>query len=223
MPEHDPGHPRRPDRPGGHHARPAAAVARGAGAHRLGALHRPPAAAVHGQPPSESAFGRRLGRLTRRGTSRLYTMATSDQLSGQPSALARRARAGRRRPRGRARITAACRPCWPAPVAVAGVLLVRRRPVGSPARGALRRDVSPAGARRAAGSDVDGRRSRLRHGPDVRRDRAVRRPQVIAVDNSAAMLAAARRRLGRESQRRVPPRRSRGVAASPMASSMRRR
>ena len=55
-----------------------------------------------------------------------------------------------------------------APVALAGVLLVGRRAVGPPARGAVRRALSPAGGLRAAGSGVGRRRPGLRHRRDDR-------------------------------------------------------
>ena len=125
------------------------------------------------------------------GTSHLYTM-TRDELDavGAP-ALAAGPRAGRADAGGGAGSAAAAGGAGRAAHQVAGVLLVVRRPVGSPARRAVRRPLPPrgaGGARRAAtGWSAISAAAPVR---SARRSRRLSR-SVIAVDASAAMLQAA--------------------------------
>ncbi len=99
-----------------------------------------------------------------------------------------------------------------APRPVAGVLLVVGRPMGSRPRRTVRRSIPSRGAGGPGAARLDRRRSRAaapgRSAPRSRPFVA----RVIAVDASAAMLQAARKRLQHAGQHRPAPRRPRSAA-----------
>ena len=156
------------------------------------------------------------------GTSHLYTLARDaldpaarrlwllvrEQVGSTTAATARPAAAA-----GRARRAAAD---------IAGVLLFVCRPVGSPARGTVRRAPSPLRVRGFRRARLGRRRSGLRHRPGERRARAVCRSASSAIDASAAMLQSAKKRPAGLRQHRPAARRARGAADRRCANSTRR-
>ena len=177
------------------------------------ALRRHAAAAVDGQPSSEGAGRRRAGSSARaEGTSNVYTMARRPRRR-RAAAVAARPRAGRRHGRRGAGSAA------PAGVAQRAPRTKSQEFFSSSAgqwdrapRRAVRRSVPSGGA---------GRRWRSADwivgdlGCGTGQVSAALAPfvaRVIAVDASAAMLQAARKRLHDARQRRSPARRARGAA-----------
>ena len=145
-------------------------------------------------------------------TSRLYAMTRDDLDAGTAAALAAGAGAGRADAGGGAGSTASSGGAGRAAHHVAGVLLVLGRPVGSPARRAVRRSVSTGGICRA-GRRRRGRSAISAAAPD--KSSAALAPfvaHVVAVDASAPMLQAAKTPAAAVHQRRPPPRRARGAA-----------
>ena len=184
-----------------------AAAARSARADGVGAVRHHAAAAVDRQPPSQGAGGQRLDRGARR--------RHEPPLHDDPRRARRGRRAGcgcscasrsrrRRRPPGSAPPAGGARR---APHQVAGVLLLVGRPVGSPARRAVRRPLRTS--RRWPRSPTrDWVVGDLGCGTgQVSAALAPFVARVIAVDASAEMLQAARARLHGSRQRRSPPRR----------------
>ncbi|CAA9350439.1 MAG: hypothetical protein AVDCRST_MAG68-3575, partial [uncultured Gemmatimonadetes bacterium] len=149
--------------PGRHHAQPHPAPAGAARADGGGGVHGAPASAVHREPAPEAAGGRRVGVVAARGDEPALPDGGGPAGPLRARALADRARAGghasRRRP-GRA---APAQRAGAAHHAVAGLLLVLRRPVGPPACRSLRGAHGPGGAPGPGGRRVDGGRPGVRH------------------------------------------------------------
>ena len=203
-------HPRPPLGTGRRHARPAAAAARAARADGVRAVRRAAVAAVHGQPAPEGAGRRRVGHVARGGHEpALYDGARGARRADAP-AVAARARTG-----GRPRAATQDHH------RLQGVLAERRtksQEFFSSAAGQwdrLREELfGPTFHLQAllgliaidwVVGDLGGGTGAVAAAlaPFVAR--------VIAVDNSAAMLQAARRRLHGFDERGAPPRRPRGA------------
>ena len=168
-------------------------------------------APVDRQPSSQGPVGCRMGvGARRRREQRLHDDARARRrrapaVGAGPRASWRHAGRGRRISGGSQAALAERRATVP------GVLLVVRRPVGSRPRRPVRRSISSGGARGPGESDwIVGDL-----GCGTGQVSAALAPfvaRVIAVDASAAMLQAARKRLQPAGQHRPPPRRSRGAA-----------
>ena len=156
------------------------------------------------------------------GTSNVYAMTRDDLDALGAPAVGARARAGRTDAGSAARSTPRAGSACRAPHEIAGILFVVCRPVGSCARRSLRRALPSRRASRVRGRGVDGRRSRVRHGPDDGGARAVRaarhRGRCIRGHAPGGEKAPAGLR-----ERRASPRRPRGASRSTTAGSMRRR
>ena len=188
---------RRPDRAGRRDAQPDAAAARAARADGVGALRRPAAAAVDGQPPPEGAGRRRLGRVARATAPAATTRwrSTSAIAATRRLWLLVREQVGPTAG-GRPGCSAGCRACS-AGGRPSRRSSSRRRPgsgIGCATSCSATASIShalPALARRATGSSAISAAAPAR---SARRSRRSSR-SVIAVDASAAMLQAAQRRL----------------------------